>query len=391
MKPLSPLRWLLDPNLRAGGAVSGVEYIEFSRLAKVSKGLMSSYRLTRGEYFRHSLYATLYHTLKHHARLFTGLEPVLLQWGDYLPAGGSSGFGSGTPRTEAGASRSGRAAGVPDPTEGKGGSGRKRVYAEHGWLPRSTYQLSSRGCNSRNHIRFSGDGDYVRLVGGYERLQRLKSNLRAGFGTPLAVGPQYGDRHFFLVALQPKSGNDLGFLQSRTVLGNCRQELAGERLGQALIDHVESVAPSCRIIFTQHPGDHSRSRYRVRSGNTIVYAGQGPRTIDLVRHANCRGVIAINSNILHEALLWERPTLALGELQAAPSVESPFSGELQDFLGREGELKAGGEAGDQYLAMLLAYQWTLADLQEPLIVREILGDVDALVPCVVRRECGSCP
>lgn len=369
-------------------SVPRLEKIEFSRLSKVSKGLVPTYHLSKGAFFRHLLYSSIFHTLKHHAALFADLEPVILQWGDYRHPRDRTRCLGLCPGTEL---RAAMAPGVRTPAETKESSARKLIYAEHGWLPRSTYQLSSCGCNCRSHVMFSGDRDYIRLVGGYEELQRLKRNLAAGFGDVPVIHAHYVEQPFFLVALQPKTGNDLEFLKSGAHLaGSIQQGRFSTQLGQALIDHVESAPSSCRIIFTQHPGDQGQNRYRVRCGNTVVYAGQGARTIDLVRHANCRGVIAINSNILHEALLWERPVLALGTLQALPSVESPFSGELQDFLRAYGEKRTSTDLSDQYLAMLFAYQWTLSDLQEPLILRQILRDVDGVVPCTVRREYGSC-
>jgi hypothetical protein len=396
MRFLPVLRQALGERILWAKGVPRLEKIEFSRLAKVSKGLTPTYHLARGAFFRHLLYSTIFHTLKQYGALFADLEPVILQWGDYrLPQDRCCRHGlfSVAKRTinGGGALCANREPDSLKPATGNDFPGRRVIYAEHGWLPRSTYQLSSHGCNSRNHIKFSGDRDYIRLIGGYEHLERLKRNLRASFGDSRALGAHYGEQPFFLVALQPKTGNNLDFLTPGAPLArNCQQGRFSAELGQALIDHVESVPSSCRIIFTQHPGDLSQNHYRVCSGNMVVYAGQGPSTIDLVRHGNCRGVIAINSNILHEALLWERPTLALGALQAEPSAESPFSGDLQSFFRAEGVIKSSTELGDQYLAMLCAYQWTLSDLQEPLIVREILRDVDGLVPCVVRREYGSC-
>jgi hypothetical protein len=210
-----------------------------------------------------------------------------------------------------------------------------------------------------------------------------------GFGDPCAINGQFAEQPFFLVALQTKTGNDLNDLYSGTPFDKYyQQDQATEALGQALIDHVESVPSSFRLIFTPHPADRNQNRYKVRSENRIAYAGQGGRTIDLLRHANCCGVIALNSNILHEALLWEKPALALGELLAAPSTESPFSGDLQSFLGNEGRKKSSVTLCDQYLAMLFVYQWTLTDLQNPLIVHEILRNVDALVPWDTRLEYG---
>jgi hypothetical protein len=374
-------------------AVPRLDKIEFSRLAKISKGQAASYRLKKGTFSRHCLYSTIYHTLKDHGELFANLEPVILQWGDYrLPQGKfwySLCSSIRRPLKDSGSSIANLEPPVGKEGEKKEVSEQKVIYAEHGWLPRSTYQLSSKGCNSRSHIKFAADKDYICMLGGYERLQRVKKNLRMGLGEPWAINRQFAEEPFFLVALQTKTGNDLNLLYSGTPFARYyRQDNSTALLGQAVIDHVESVSSSCRLIFTLHPLDRNQNRYKVRPENRIAYAGQGVRTIDLLRHANCRGVIAINSNILHEALLWEKPALALGELLAAQHTESPFSGELQSFLGTEGRRKSRVTLEDQYVAMLLAYQWTLADLQNPLILREILKNVDALVPWNARLEYG---
>jgi hypothetical protein len=376
-------------------AVPSLDKIEFSRLAKISKGQAASYRLKKGKFSRHCLYSTIYHTLKDHSSLFMDLEPVVLQWGDYqLPQGKFwHSLYSSIRRTmkDSGPLIANLERPVGKGAEKNEGSRQKVIYAEHGWLPRSTYQLSSKGCNSRSHIKFTADKDYISMLGGYERLQRVKKNLRMGFGEQWTINGQFAEEPFFLVALQTKTGNDLDHLYSGTPFArHYRQDNSTALLGQAVIDHVESISSSCRLIFTLHPLDRNQNRYKVRPENRIAYAGQGVRTVDLLRHANCRGVIAINSNILHEALLWGKPALTLGELLAAPHTESPFSGELQSFLGTEGRRKNSATLEDQYLAMLLAYQWTLSDLQNPLILREILRNVDALVPWNARLGYGFC-
>lgn len=332
------------------GDVLKLGNIEFTRLNKVSKGVTSSYHLPKGKFDQHCLYAIIYQTIRENSAMYADLEPLALQW-----------------------------------SEKKAVSGKNVIYAEHGWLPRSTYQLSSKGCNSRSHIKFSPETDYVRIVGGHQNMQRLKRNSRLCFRDACVTETQLVDQPFFLVALQ--TGTDFNLLYSGTEFAQYyRQDLATAKLGQAVIDHVESTPSRFRIVFTQHPADRDNYRFNVRPENRIVYACQGVRTLDLLRHVNCRGVIAVNSNILHEALLWDKPVLALGELLAAPSVESPYSGELDSFLAM-GESRDGrSELCDQYLAMLFAYQWTLTDFQNPLVLREVLKNVDALVPWETRSE-----
>jgi hypothetical protein len=394
MKLLPIFRQILSGKLLRRNVAPRLEKIEFSRLAKVSKGLWRSYGMPKGKFYRHCLYSTFYQTLRSHGALFADLEPVLLQWGDYQAPKGKFHWSRLYSTFYQTLRNHGALSAYPGPVipqwaGRKEASGKKVIYAEHGWLPRTTYQLSSKGCNSRSHVKFEMDIDYIRMLGGYEMLQRLKKNLRMSVSGARAVSAQLVEQPFFLAALQTKTGNNLERLYSGTPFaGYYRQDRAAPRLGQAVIDHIELMSSPCRIIFTQHPVDRDRRLFKVRTENRIVYAGQGARTIDLLRHDNCCGVIAIDSNILHEALLWEKPALALGEMLAAQTTESPFSGDLQDFLDKGGQGKSGATHGDQYLAMLLAYQWTLADVQNPLILREILRNVDILVPWNIRQEYG---
>lgn len=336
-----------------GNAVPLLDKIEFSRLSKISRGLISAYSMPKGRFYRHALYSTIFHTVKEHSALFADIEPVTLQW-----------------------------------TEKKGDpSCGKVIFAEHGWLPRSNFQLSSQGCNSRSHLKFDSESDYIGALGGYEVVQRVKRSLCRGFCSPCACDFQFVERPFILVALQ--TGTDFNLLYSGTPFARFyMQEQATAKLGQAVIDYLESVPTRFPLVFTQHPSDMDRLPFTVNPENRIVYAGKGGRTIDLLRHENCRGVIAINSNVLHEALLWEKPVLALGDLLASPSAESPLSGDLQAFLNMEDGGKENGHLVDQYLAMLFAYQWTLSDFQNPRILREILSNVDVLVPWTVRSEYG---
>jgi hypothetical protein len=394
MKLLPIFQQILSEKLLQRNVAPRLEKIEFSRLAKVSKGLWRSYRMPKGKFYRHCLYSTFYQTLRDHGALFADLEPVVLQWGDYLALKGKFHPSRLYSTLWQAIKDHGALSAFPGPAvlqwaERKEASGKKVIYAEHGWLPRTTYQLSSKGCNSRSHVKFEVDKDYIRMLGGYETLQRLKRNLRMSVPGAHACNAQLVEQPFFLAALQTKTGNNLERLYSGTPsAGYYRQDQAAPRLGQAVIDHIESISSPCRIIFTQHPVDRDRRRFKVRAENRVVYAGQGAHTIDLLRHDNCCGVIAIDSNILHEALLWEKPALSLGEMLAVQTTESPFSGDLQSFLDQEEQRKNGSAHGDQYLAMLLAYQWTLTDVQNPLILREILRNVDVLVPWNVRQEYG---
>jgi hypothetical protein len=330
-----------------------LKHIEFSRWTKISRGLTAAYELTSGKFCRYLLYATIHRTLRDHREYFSDVAPITLQWAE----------------------------------KKKSNQQKHMLFAEHGWLPRSSYQLSSKGCNSRSHVKFKPTQDYIGILGGKAILRKLKQNLRKCMGDEREVPHALTDAPFFVVALQ--TGTDLNLLNSGTRFANYyRQKRATEKFGQALIDHVESMERKHRVIFTQHPADKSNSRYMVHHHNRIVYAHQGVRTLDLLRHEQCQGVIAVNSNILHEAMLWQRPTCALGYLLASQKEASPFCSELEPFLIENTQTLRFNELVDQYLAMLIAYQWTLSDFQNPLILRRILVDSDSIIPWNIRKKYG---
>jgi hypothetical protein len=357
----------------------------FPRISKVSKGLAKTYRMKRVKHYRHGLYANIYHTFKEHHLLFEDIAPVIIQWGDYQK------YEQGTIW--------GRILGDKTSLQGskvcddravvKKEVPYKIIYAEHGWLPRWSYQLSSKGCNSNSHIKFVGGKDYVAIIGGQEVLERLKSNLRISFGEPRTCNGQLTEKPFVLVPLQTKSGNFGVSSRSATPFAAYyKRHRTNDKLGQVLIDYLESISPSSRFIFTRHPLD--REHYNICSDSSILYSGKALRTIDLLRHFNCRGVIGINSNVLHEALLWNKPALPLGEMLANSSSDGPFYTDFGSFP-ETGQSDKGNQLfADQYMAMIFAYQWTLSDIQNPLILREIFQNVDALVPYEVRSKYGLC-
>jgi len=320
--------------------IDGVENIVIPRISQAKKNFINQPEGSNGHYVRSKLLLTVFKTIETNKLFFKDVPQTVLCW------------------TE----------------KEKFSYQGKKIYVEHGWLPRFHYQISSSGCNSRSHIKFDKSINYIELFGGRKKFKNIIKNLKN----------MYVDRKidqitepFYLVALQ--TGNDFNLLHSNSEFSRYYgKERSNEIVGQAVIEKIESQFKGIKLIFTQHPSD-KYSKLKVGDiKNTVFHNSDNVRSIDLLKQDSCKAVISINSNLLHEALLYSKPICALGQLMWDVN-ENPF-----EFANEE--ISSDMDKCEQYLAMLLCYQWNISDFENPLILRELFLNTNTIIPVELRKQ-----
>ncbi|KZY33540.1 MULTISPECIES: hypothetical protein [unclassified Oleiphilus] len=259
--------------------------------------------------------------------------------------------------------------------------GDKTLVVEHGWLPRSSYQISPHGANARSHTQFDSGVDYVERIGRRD-LEHCKARAQH-FLRPKKVDiAGLTQKPFCLLPLQGGEDYNLKFSDSgfESLYG---QKGANDLLAQALIDRSYAEAQGVNIIVTEHPAKKCRlsNAPTLPKGVTFIEAKKGIRSIDLAAHKNCVGVVSVNSNLVHEAMVLGKPVCSYGRLMYK-SDDKPMFSSIADMLTcGEQDLSLA----DQYLALLFLSQWELTDLMDPIIVQTLLNSMGKVFPWELRR------
>jgi len=88
---------------------------------------------------------------------------------------------------------------------------------------------------------------------------------------------------------------------------------------------------------------------------------------------NCRGVVCLNSNVAHDALIWNRAVVALEEGSWPTWL---FPSELpEDWDAFEGAERNRQDKRHRYVAQLMARQWTPEDAQDEERVQSLLEEM----------------
>lgn len=265
---------------------------------------------------------------------------------------------------------------------GRGHLGRGPVlFCEHGWLPRSDYQISPRGINAGSHVApFEWDGTALtpeQDAALDAHLATIKSSTFSGYyqymqadkGVPADLPPQ-----FLLVPLQIESDTNI-----------VRHAPAHLRTMQALIDHVSKVDPPWPVVFKQHPADVRHGsrhlRLRVRRRQDMIWAHTRGNIHQMLKSGACRGILTINSNVAHDGLLWDVPAIVLGRnVWPQRGVRLPFLTAVPRDWSVLAESATASEAiacRRAYAHFLMRSQWTLAQARDPQRVAALLAEAVA--------------
>lgn len=271
------------------------------------------------------------------------------------------------------------------------------LVMETGWLPRSTYQISDCGANALSHV--AKQYRFRNLTAGQEQLvhnhvvrMRQIFRLNVNADRVSALGKELAEP-FILFPFQ--IARDMNLLHSNTEFRRFyyNTKVSGNiAFAQACIDHLEAARLPLPILFKQHPVDRTdlRSTLKLRDPkNQILTNDQKISTLDLFASGQCKLVVSVNSNTLHEALAWNIPTISLGTLIWDESREDrPLDKDLSAAERLLGQENAMDPTRLSYLYHLMTNQWHLSDLQNPLIVQELMRTRGHAVPYELRCRLG---
>jgi glycosyltransferase involved in cell wall biosynthesis len=258
------------------------------------------------------------------------------------------------------------------------------LYCEHGWLPRSAYQISPAGINAGSHLApFEWDGQPL-PANDDAALDAHIAGIRAasfdGYYQYMQAGKRVPDglpREFLLVPLQIESDTNIVYYAPALL-----------RSMQALVDHIARTNPPWPVIFKQHPMDarhgNRHLRLTLHRREDLLWPQTRGNIHQLLQSGACRGVITINSNVAHDGLLWNVPAVVLGKNVW------PSSGPHLPFLTaipRDWSALAESVTSAQRIAcrrayahFLMTHQWTLADARNPDRVAGLLAGVRSRHP-----------
>lgn len=179
-----------------------------------------------------------------------------------------------------------------------------KIYCELGWLPRWHYQVSHAGINADHHLAGEPLRDYGPLA--LESAISYVGGIRSAPAPYKYMDPAVAEAdglpdEFIFVPLQVEGDANMRHVPSEL------------RTADGLVDHLSAWDPDVPLVFKCHPNsrEHRRQKYirprrvqdEVRLHRTNVHS--------YLRNPGCVGVVTLNSNVAHDAILWGVPAIAL--------------------------------------------------------------------------------
>ena len=263
------------------------------------------------------------------------------------------------------------------------------LYCEHGWLPRWDYQISHRGINADSHLApFRWDGRPL-ADAQREQLARHLASLREH-------GPK--NHHYMRPDLHTATDLPDAFLlvpfQIQGDTNILRHVPPQFRHMQALVDRLSQLKPPLPLVFKQHPADERRGnqhlRLRLRRPQDQLRRHDDGNIHQILKSGRCRGIISLNSNVVHDGLIWDVPAVVLGRNIWPQRPPAPFfMGLPQDWreverfwASRETEL-----CREAYAHYIMQNQWSLTDLSDEEKVAMLVNSAWSSAPA--KRAAGS--
>jgi hypothetical protein len=252
------------------------------------------------------------------------------------------------------------------------------LYCEHGWLPRSAYQISPKGINADSHLApFTWDGAPLsseRSAALDAHVEAIKTASYSGYYQYMQASKDdvAPPSEFLLVPFQLENDTNL-----------VRHAPTWLRTMQSLIDYVSRSDPPWPVIFKQHPMDsrHRDSHLRLRTRRKIdsIWPHSRGNIHQLLKSGACRGILTINSNVAHDGLLWDVPAIVLGRnVWPSSGAARPFLTTLpQDWSALASSVTNPVSVACRraYAHYLIRNQWTLQDAAQSARVAALLADV----------------
>ena len=172
----------------------------------------------------------------------------------------------------------------------RGQSGLKLVFCEHGWLPQSTtFTIDNEGSNGSSSVSKSSKIDC-------RPNKALIDAKRSEYTAPVYKGLN----SYIYLPLQINTDTQVSLYSPYF------KDMA------SLIKHVSGMFPDRKIIVKAHPKDSTSNKERYRricNGVNLIYVDDR-NNMSYIKGAD--RVIAINSTVVNEALLFNKPVMTYG-------------------------------------------------------------------------------
>ncbi|MDH5360749.1 MAG: hypothetical protein OEX03_09305, partial [Gammaproteobacteria bacterium] len=248
------------------------------------------------------------------------------------------------------------------------------LYCEHGWLPRWSYQISASGINADSHVApFVWDEKRLNSRQKNE-LDRHLEDIRQGcpldykyMQTSASSITELPDE-FILVPLQMEWDTNI----QRHVPNRYKKM-------RNLISDIAKANPSIPVIYKQHPADVRRGnrqmRLKLHREQDKIWPHDSGNIHQLLKSGRCKGIISLNSNVVHDGLIWNVPSIVLGKNIWPRQGTSPFLHCMPDNWSDLFELWDDSQrqaCRDAYAYYVMKNQWSLDDVKDKEKVKQFL-------------------
>ncbi len=268
----------------------------------------------------------------------------------------------------------------------------KKIIMEHGWIPRSTYQISKLGSNTQGH--YAKNYQYKPLTEtekGYV-LQYI-AKLRKNYNPDLKKVKKFKEKiieSFILVPFQ--QAGDFNLKHSNTSFKKFYGNGAEANLifKQGWIDYLKQYKFPYKLLFKQHPVDkrHTLDKdLKLPKNSNIILERHQISIHEIFASGLCKAIVSLNSNSVHEALIYNIPVICLDKLVWNDNTTPrPFAKDIKKINTIINTKPLENDIILAYLYHLIKNQWTLKDLQNPLMVEKLIELQGMVEPFSLRKK-----
>lgn len=183
--------------------------------------------------------------------------------------------------------------------------GQPTIFVEMGWIPRWYYQVSARGLNYQSHLKDQPDDPISKFLMGQAgdwlwKHRSIKPPERAfNYADPTGQPFDFG-YDYLLAPLQ--------------VDGDANLNVSLIKTAEEFIDEISFLDPPFPVVFRAHPATIAKhsALQPIRPGDR-VFLDTTITVHQMLKSIRCLGVVALNSNCVHDAMVWGKDVWAFAQ------------------------------------------------------------------------------
>ncbi len=268
----------------------------------------------------------------------------------------------------------------------------RKIVLEHGWIPRSTYQISNLGSNAQGH--YAKNYQYKPLTKTEKKyVLNYVFKLRKHYKVNTKNVEKFKEKivePFILVPFQ--QAGDFNLKYSNTPFKKFYGNGAEKNLifKQGWVDYLKSYKFPYKLLFKQHPVDRRSTLdkdLRLPENSNIILEKHQISIHEIFASGLCKAVISLNSNSVHEALIYNIPVICLDKLVWNDNTTPrPLSKDIKSINKIINIPPLESNVILAYLYHLIKNQWTLKDLQNPLMVEKLIESQGTVEPFSLKEK-----